>query len=64
MEKLPVDNSESIFTIKSSEPVKKKSSKKYKKEKKRDLKLMRKAGGEIWEDKTLDEWDQNDYRIF
>ena len=31
---------------------------------KRDKKLMRKAGGEMWEDETLAEWEENDYRIF
>lgn len=27
-------------------------------------KFMRSAGGETWEDKTLNEWDKNDFRIF
>jgi RNA recognition motif-containing protein len=27
-------------------------------------KVVRKAGGEIWEDPSLDEWPENDYRIF
>ena len=27
-------------------------------------KMIRSAAGEIWEDKTLEEWDPNDYRIF
>jgi len=31
---------------------------------KRKLKCLRKAGGEIWEDSTLDEWPENDFRIF
>ena len=25
---------------------------------------MRKAAGKVWEDPTLDEWPENDYRIF
>ena len=31
---------------------------------KRDKKLMRKAAGKEWQDETLDEWPENDYRIF
>ncbi|OMH86165.1 RNA-binding protein 42 [Zancudomyces culisetae] len=27
-------------------------------------KKVRAAGGEVWIDQTLDEWDQNDYRLF
>ncbi|KAJ1985228.1 hypothetical protein H4R34_000187 [Dimargaris verticillata] len=27
-------------------------------------KIVRAAGGEIWEDNTLNEWDENDYRLF
>lgn len=27
-------------------------------------KVVRKAGGEVWEDPSLDEWPENDYRIF
>ena len=26
--------------------------------------MIRVAGGEVWEDKTLLEWDINDYRLF
>eukprot|EP01022_Parablepharisma_sp_SALTPOND_P016681 TRINITY_DN2500_c0_g2_i1.p3 TRINITY_DN2500_c0_g2~~TRINITY_DN2500_c0_g2_i1.p3 ORF type:complete len:199 (-),score=24.10 TRINITY_DN2500_c0_g2_i1:3289-3885(-) len=33
-------------------------------ENKRKEKCMRKAAGEIWVDPTLDEWPENDYRIF
>ena len=43
---------------------KKKNNKREKKDKKRDVKYLRKAAGEIWEDATLDEWPENDYRIF
>jgi RNA recognition motif-containing protein len=31
---------------------------------KRKWKIVRNAGGEIWEDHTLEEWPENDYRIF
>ncbi len=31
---------------------------------KRKWKIVRNAGGEIWEDPTLEEWPENDYRIF
>jgi len=31
---------------------------------KKKNKLLRKAGGEVWEDPTLDEWPENDYRLF
>ena len=31
---------------------------------KRDKKKLRMGGGAAWEDPTLDEWDQNDFRIF
>jgi RNA recognition motif-containing protein len=31
---------------------------------KKKWKVVRKAGGEVWEDPTLDEWPENDYRIF
>ncbi|RKP38969.1 hypothetical protein BJ085DRAFT_11423, partial [Dimargaris cristalligena] len=27
-------------------------------------KLLRAAGGEVWEDNTLEEWDENDFRLF
>ena len=27
-------------------------------------KVLRRAGGQVWEDPTLDEWPENDYRIF
>lgn len=27
-------------------------------------KVLRRAGGEVWEDPTLDEWPESDYRIF
>ena len=30
----------------------------------RDKKVMRKAAGKVWEDATLEEWPDNDYRIF
>ena len=26
--------------------------------------MIRVAGGEVWEDKTLLDWDINDYRLF
>lgn len=31
---------------------------------KKKWKVLRKAGGEVWEDTTLDEWPENDFRIF
>ena len=31
---------------------------------KKKLKNMRKAGGELWSDPTLDEWPENDFRMF
>lgn len=31
---------------------------------KKKKKVIRTAGGEIWEDKTLTEWDENDFRLF
>lgn len=31
---------------------------------KRKKKIMRKAAGNVWEDPTLEEWPENDYRIF
>ena len=31
---------------------------------KRKKKIMRKAAGKVWEDQTLEEWPDNDYRIF
>lgn len=31
---------------------------------KRKKKILRKAAGKTWEDQTLDEWPDNDYRIF
>lgn len=31
---------------------------------KRDEKTMRKMGGEIWFDPSLDEWPENDFRMF
>ncbi|CAI2382919.1 unnamed protein product [Moneuplotes crassus] len=31
---------------------------------KREANLMRRAGGEMWVDDTLAEWNQSDYRIF
>ena len=31
---------------------------------KKKWKVLRKAGGEVWEDSTLDEWPENDFRIF
>ena len=54
---------ESLFISDKGEE-KKKAAKKQKVEKKRDSKYMRKAAGEIWEDPTLEEWPENDYRIF
>ena len=30
----------------------------------RKEKTMRKAGGDIWIDETLDEWPDKDYRLF
>lgn len=27
-------------------------------------KVLRRAGGQVWEDPTLEEWPENDYRIF
>lgn len=38
--------------------------KKIKKEEKKDVKTLRKAAGEVWEDKTMEDWPENDYRIF
>ncbi|KAI7907756.1 uncharacterized protein BX663DRAFT_547435 [Cokeromyces recurvatus] len=32
--------------------------------KKKKKTTVRVAGGEVWEDPTLEEWDQNDYRLF
>lgn len=26
--------------------------------------MLRKAAGEVWQDKTMEEWPENDYRIF
>ena len=31
---------------------------------KRKKKILRKAAGKVWEDPTLEEWPENDYRIF
>ncbi|KAJ3218192.1 RNA-binding protein 42 [Dinochytrium kinnereticum] len=31
---------------------------------KKKKKIMRAAGGEVWEDPTLNEWDPNDFRLF
>jgi RNA recognition motif-containing protein len=31
---------------------------------KKKWKVLRKSGGEVWEDPTLEEWPENDYRIF
>ncbi|GAB5592447.1 hypothetical protein Unana1_07347 [Umbelopsis nana] len=31
---------------------------------KKQSKIVRTAGGETWEDQTLAEWDQNDFRLF
>lgn len=31
---------------------------------KRNKKILRKAAGKVWEDQTLEEWPDNDYRIF
>ena len=33
-------------------------------QKKRNKKILRKAAGKTWEDQTLEEWPDNDYRIF
>ena len=35
-----------------------------KKEEKKKKKLQRVAGGQVWEDPSLEEWDPNDYRLF
>lgn len=32
--------------------------------KKKKKTTVRMAGGEVWEDKTLEDWDDNDYRLF
>ena len=37
---------------------------KWKDGKKTEMINLRKAGGKLWEDKTLDEWPENDFRIF
>uniref|UniRef100_A0A7S3J7J5 RRM domain-containing protein n=1 Tax=Euplotes harpa TaxID=151035 RepID=A0A7S3J7J5_9SPIT len=64
MESTPLETpTESIF-ITDPKDLPKKAAKKQSKEKKRDAKLLRKAAGVIWEDTTLDEWPENDYRIF
>lgn len=34
------------------------------KDNKKQKRFVRSAGGETWEDKTLNEWDKNDFRIF
>lgn len=31
---------------------------------KRDPKKLRMGGGKVWEDHSLDDWDQDDFRIF
>src|SRR5690606_12074374 len=31
---------------------------------KKKWKVLRKGGGEVWEDPTLEEWPENDFRIF
>lgn len=28
------------------------------------MRVMRKVAGEVWEDKTMEDWPENDYRIF
>ncbi|KAJ3104186.1 RNA-binding protein 42 [Phlyctochytrium planicorne] len=33
-------------------------------ESKKKKKILRAAGGEVWEDPTLNEWDSNDFRLF
>ena len=38
--------------------------KKLKKEEKKKKKLQRIAGGHVWEDPSLEEWDPNDFRLF
>lgn len=44
---------------------KRKIRKKLKKEEmKKKAKIYRKAAGEIWEDPTLEEWEENDFRLF
>ena len=64
MEKLPAETpAESIFMT-DLKDLPKKSSKKQGIEKKREDKFLRKAAGTVWEDKTLDDWDPSDYRIF
>jgi hypothetical protein len=35
-----------------------------KKEEKQENKTLRKAAGEVWEDKTMEDWPDNDYRVF
>jgi len=40
------------------------SSQKGKKKEKKGNKFMRTAAGEVWEDKTLAEWPENDFRLF
>jgi RNA recognition motif-containing protein len=37
---------------------------KNKKELKKKWKVLRKAAGEVWEDPTLDDWPENDFRVF
>src|SRR5690606_9235230 len=37
---------------------------KNKKELRKKWKVMRKAAGEIWEDPTLEDWPDNDFRVF
>jgi len=38
--------------------------KKLKKEEKKKKKLQRMAGGQAWEDPSLEEWNPNDFRLF
>jgi RNA recognition motif-containing protein len=38
--------------------------KKIKKQEKKEGHVLRKAAGEVWEDKTMEDWPENDYRIF
>lgn len=40
------------------------ASKKGKKKEKKERKMIRTAAGDVWEDSSLMEWDDNDFRIF
>ena len=72
--KMPINNQQNIPENKSDNIISKNSltQTSLKREKKQKLpkhmtkkwKTFRKAAGTIWEDPTLDEWPDNDYRIF